>query len=145
VVLPVPEPGLVISYAYLWRYEDRAGQQESRKDRPCVIVLAVETIAGETQITVAPITHKKPANPDAGIEIPPQVKQHLRLDLETSWAIIDEVNQFIWPGYDLRPVPGTPDIFTYGYLPPRLFEKIKSALLVLAHKRRVKLVSRDEP
>jgi len=40
--IPNPEPGLVVSYAYLWHREKRAGQDEGRKDRPSVIVLAVE-------------------------------------------------------------------------------------------------------
>ncbi len=40
--IPNPEPGLVISYAYLWHDEHRAGREEGQKDRPSVIVLAVE-------------------------------------------------------------------------------------------------------
>jgi hypothetical protein len=40
--IPSPEPGLVISYAYLWHHEHEAGREEGRKDRPSVIVLAVE-------------------------------------------------------------------------------------------------------
>jgi hypothetical protein len=40
--IPAPEPGLVISYAYLWHHEQQAGQAEGRKDRPSVIVLGVE-------------------------------------------------------------------------------------------------------
>jgi hypothetical protein len=38
--IPTPEPGLVISYAYLWHHEHGAGREEGRKDRPSVIVLA---------------------------------------------------------------------------------------------------------
>jgi len=40
--IPNPEPGLVISYAYLWHREYQAGREEGRKDSPSVIVLAVE-------------------------------------------------------------------------------------------------------
>ena len=40
---PEPQPGLVISYAYLWSEEAEQGRIESRKDRPCAIVVAVET------------------------------------------------------------------------------------------------------
>ena len=40
--IPTPEPGLIISYAYLWEHEAQSGQEEGRKDRPCVIALAVE-------------------------------------------------------------------------------------------------------
>jgi hypothetical protein len=32
--IPTPEPGLVISYAYLWHHEHEAGREEGRKDRP---------------------------------------------------------------------------------------------------------------
>ena len=35
-----PEPGLVISYAYLWHHEHQTGREEGQKDRPTVIVLA---------------------------------------------------------------------------------------------------------
>lgn len=40
--IPNPEPGLVISYWYLSHGEYEVGQEEGRKDRPSVIVLAVE-------------------------------------------------------------------------------------------------------
>jgi mRNA-degrading endonuclease toxin of MazEF toxin-antitoxin module len=66
--LPRPEPGLVIPYAYLWRYEHRKGQEEGRKTRPCVIVLAAENQAdGTTRVTVAPITHTPPDKADRGL------------------------------------------------------------------------------
>ena len=42
MAIPTPEPGLVISYAYLWDHEAQRGQEEGRKDRPCVIALAFE-------------------------------------------------------------------------------------------------------
>ena len=75
--IPTPEAGLVISYAYLWHYEHQAGQDEGRKDRPSVIVLAVERAPDNTVVTVLPITHKAPANPGDAIEIPLLVKRHL--------------------------------------------------------------------
>ena len=55
--IPTPEAGLVISYAYLWRRERETGLEEGRKDRPSVIVLAVERQKdGATIVTVLPIT-----------------------------------------------------------------------------------------
>ena len=47
--IPNPEPGLVISYAYLWHREHEAGREEGRKDRPSVIVLAIEREADMPQ------------------------------------------------------------------------------------------------
>jgi mRNA-degrading endonuclease toxin of MazEF toxin-antitoxin module len=70
VPIPTPEPGLVISYAYLWHHERKAGRLEGRKDRPSVIVLAVERPANDTTVVVVlPITHTQPADPAAAIEI----------------------------------------------------------------------------
>jgi hypothetical protein len=57
VPLPLPEPGLVISYAYLWCAEYEHGQEEGTKDRPCAVVLMTSDEEGDTVITVVPITH----------------------------------------------------------------------------------------
>lgn len=141
--LPTPEPGLVISYAYLWRAEHDAGQEEGRKNRPCVIVLSVEKHDTGTQVTVAPITHSIPSANTPSMEISLRVKLHLGLDEERSWVILDEVNQFNWPGYDLRPIPGKKGDIAYGFLPPRLFENIKAGILDLIVKRRSKRTPRD--
>ncbi len=140
---PKPEPGLVLSFAYLWRREAAQGQREGRKTRPCVIVLAVEDKDGEKIVTVAPITHATPKETACAVEIPAKIKWHLGLDDERSWVRLDEVNQFAWPGFDLRPVPGSKTRYDYGFLPPRFFEKIKVGLLDLFLKRRGGAVKRD--
>ena len=141
--LPAPEPGLVISYAYLWRHEHNRGQEEGRKDRPCLIVLAVEGDGRRTpRVTVAAITHTQPHVDAFAVELPLKVKQHLGLDDERSWIILDEVNQFDWPGFDLRSVPGRSDRFDYGFVPPRLYEAAKSKLLDAQAKRKAKVVLR---
>jgi hypothetical protein len=102
VPIPTPEPGLVISYAYLWHHERKAGREEGRKDRPSVIVLAVERPANDTTIVlVLPITHIAPADSAAAIEIPAAVKSYLGLDDERSWIVVAKGNEFDWPGYDL--------------------------------------------
>lgn len=129
MAIPNPEPGLVISYAYLWRREFEAGQEEGRKNRPCVIVLSVEKHDNGTQVTVASITRSPPSAGRPCIEIPPRVKQHLALDDDRSWVILDEVNQFVWPGYDLRPIPSKQGEMAYGFLPPRLFDQIRNGIL----------------
>ncbi|HTY48793.1 MAG TPA: hypothetical protein VMB48_03780 [Steroidobacteraceae bacterium] len=93
---PTPQPGLVVSYSYLWSEEAERGMVEGRKDRPCAIVIALD-IAGDPprkQVAVVPVTHS-PQNPDVAIEIPPRVKQHLRLDGERSLAVLDEMNRHL--------------------------------------------------
>jgi hypothetical protein len=142
--LPTPEPGLVIPYAYLWRHEHRKGQEEGRKVRPSVIVLAVKgTKSGSPRVTIAPITHTAPTKSGEAIELPPRVKQALGLDDERSWIVLDEVNQFTWPGYDIRPVPGSKDRFAYGLIPPKLYNAIIVRILELAAERRVAEILRD--
>jgi hypothetical protein len=89
VPLPVPEPGLVVSYSYLWHSEYE--QEEGLKDRPCAIILVAEDAAGETLVTVAPITHSAPAS-DA-VEIPLAVKRRLGVDEARSWMVVSEVNR----------------------------------------------------
>ncbi len=143
MAIPNPEPGLVISYAYLWRREFEAGQEEGRKNRPCVIVLSVEKHDSGTHVTVAPITHSPPSSGTPYLEIPLRVKQHLGLDDDRSWVILDEVNQFVWPGYDLRPVPGKQGEMVYGFLPPRLFDQIRSGILDIILTRRGNITPRD--
>ena len=143
MALPIPEPGLVISYAYLWRHEHAQGHEEGRKNRPCVIVLAVKHEEGATVVTVAPITHSAPKGETVGIEIPPRVKQHLDLDSERSWVILQEVNEFTWPGYDLRPVAIGKTNVDHGFLPPKLFDRIRESMLELIVQRRHVSTRRD--
>jgi hypothetical protein len=129
MALPEPECGLVISYAYLWRHECEAGQSEGLKDRPCAIVLAMAGTGDDpVTVTVAPIMHAAPRHPDLAIEIPPRVKRHLGLDERRSWIVLDEFNEFAWPGFDLRQVPGKPGHYEYGFLPPALFMRISGRI-----------------
>lgn len=108
-----------------------------------MIVLAVTTEDGITRVSVAPITHRRPSDLAAAIEIPMRVKQHLGLDNSPSWVVFSEINQFNWPGHDLLPVSGNKGSFEYGFLPPRLFNQIKAGMLDLLLKRRVTVTSRE--
>ena len=144
MALPTPEPGLVIPYAYLWRHEHRKGQEDGRKVRPAVIVLSVQSPkGGAPRVTVAPITHTPPTKDGEAIELPPRVKHALGLDDDRSWIVLDEVNQFAWPGYDLRPVLGSTDRFAYGFIPPKLYDTVIARILALAAARRVTEIPRD--
>ena len=60
MALPVPEPGLVLGYNYLWTHEHDAGLEEGRKARPCAVILAREVVNGVVQVSVVPITHSPP-------------------------------------------------------------------------------------
>jgi hypothetical protein len=143
VALPTPEPGLVLNFGYLWHYEHQAGHEEGRKDRPSVIVLCVRRESdGATLVTVLPITHRARIDPAHGIELPIAVKRHLGLDDERSWVLVSEGNEFVWPGYDLRKIPRT-DRYDFGFLPPRLFDRIRRAFVNLHKTSRAQLTSRS--
>ena len=100
---------------------------EGRKNRPAVVTLVARQKGGDAiEVTVLPITHRAPDNPDWAIEIPQAVKRHLGLDSLRSWIVVAEGNDFLWPGYDLRKAPGT-DRYDYGFLPPRFFNQVLAA------------------
>ena len=142
---PTPQNGLVISYSYLWRDEARKGLVEGRKNRPCAILLLVQNPeGGKPTVTVAPITHTLPADPSVAIEIPATVKAYLKLDGDRSWAVLDDLNVFIWPGYDLAPVPNTKDRYDYGLLPSKLHRQMLDNVIELRQPGRASPTPRDD-
>ena len=99
---------------------------EAAKDRPCAVIVAVPA---DLRTIVAPVTHRPPDDPAASIEIPDEVCRALGLDQGRHWLRTDELNRFVWPGYDLRPIPGHADSCAYGMLTPSLFEQLREAIL----------------
>jgi len=145
VTWPAPQPGLVIRYSYLWTREAQAGREEGVKDRPCVVLIAVEDKAGRPRVIVLPITHSIPQSPDEGIELPQATKVRLGLDSERSWVIVSEANDFAWPGPDLRLLPGQgPESAAFGFLPPLVFRAVRDRFLARYRGHQAHLVSRSE-
>jgi hypothetical protein len=136
-------PGLVISYSYLWRDEAMRGLDEGRKDRPCVVILTVETVDGNVIVTVAPITHTTPAEAGGAIILPMQTKARLGLDQAPSWIIATDLNRFTWPGVDLRPVRRGADRCDYGKIPGDLLRQVRDKAVEMIRSRRTALTSRD--
>ena len=141
---PVPEPGLLIRYSYLWLDEYREGREEGVKDRPCAIVAAIIEESGQQRVLCLPVTHQPPVRPERAIEIPRSVKLRLGLDDEGSWIVVNEANEFVWPGPDLRPVPGENHTIAYGFLPPSLFNQVRELFLRLVAARLTISVARSE-
>jgi hypothetical protein len=145
VPLPAPELGLVISYAYLWNSEADEGQEEGLKRRPCALVLSARDDGGDTEVAVVPVTHRPPQRPEEAVEIPPAVKRRLGLDEARSWIVVSEINRFVWPGPDLRPVSSAePERFAYGFLPPGLFRQVLERFKATVAARRLLTVRRTE-
>jgi hypothetical protein len=145
VAFPIPVPGLVIRYGYLWASEHARGQEEGVKDRPCAVILATANEAGDQVVTVLPISHAPPSNPLLAVEIPAAVKRRLKLADERSWVVLAEANRFTWPGPDLRPLrPGDAESTAYGLLPYHLFEEIRLKFVAAVKGQAVRAVPRTE-
>jgi hypothetical protein len=143
---PAPRPGLVIRYSYLWESEARQGREEGVKDRPCAIILVLLRQSDEHPIVrVLPITHTAPSDPDDAVEIPKPTKERLGLDGERSWIVLTEANDFIWPGPDLRPLPGgNAGTVAYGFLPPRFFRVLCERIVERYRRKQFKRTIRTE-
>ena len=144
MTFPTPRPGLVIRYSFLWSHERDAGADEAAKDRPCAIVVAAGRNAdGEITVIVAPITHAPPQDPTASIPLPLSTCRDLGLDDGDHWLRLDELNRFVWPGYDLRRIPGRSGEYAYGMLPKALFERLREEILARQRARAGRVLGRD--
>ena len=144
MTIPDPRPGLVIRYSFIWSHEADTGAVEGAKDRPCAIVVALRREHdGGYQTIVAPVTHSPPADVTRSLEIAASVCRSLGLDDGKHWLRLDELNRFLWPGYDLRPRTDVPGRFDYGMLPQELFEKLRHGILELQKQRQGRIISRE--
>jgi hypothetical protein len=131
----------VIKYSYLWRTEAERGRIEGSKDRPCAIVVAVKSGAGKTVAVVAPITHSPSFGADGAIELPASTKARLGLDHARSWIVTNDLNYYVWPGPDIRPIDSVRGI-AYGYLPAALTTRLIETVREQIRNGKEKLVKR---
>ena len=122
----------------MWKRE----AAERIKDRPAIVVLATLVRDDLVEVYAAPVTTQAPREPHSAVEIPQRVKAHLGLDDQRCWIVATELNRFIWPGPDVRPVrrkgKSTP---YYGKIPARLFEQLRRLMAI--HAGRVGIVRRS--
>lgn len=121
------------------------GQEEGLKDRPAVVVIAQQVVNGKARLLVAPVTHSPPTHPDAAVEMPTSSKSRLGLDADRSWIVATEMNQFFWPGPDVRISPvsaeGSPRI---GAIPQWLVIKLRAAIQANVTEGRLNVTKRTE-
>jgi len=146
--LPAPEVGLIVSYEYLWKRQEKA--QAVEKARPCCVILIYlqseqdDADPERSEITRAvylPISHAQPDEDQKGFELSPHAKKVSGLDTDRQWVVVSECNLDSWP-VDVRQIPGKPGQFHYGYLPPNDFDKIKQEFLEYRQSKRLKVVNR---
>ena len=125
----LPSPADVIEYAFLWAREADSGLEEGRKPRPC-LVLGVEERSGVIRVAVVPIT-TAPHLSERGVELPAATGTRLKLRSLPCWIVFTDVNEFTWPGPDLRPAPG-PDrqpFWRYGAVSHGLYRYARDQVL----------------
>jgi hypothetical protein len=143
LAIPGAEVGLVFRYNYLWRHEANRGRTLSKERPACLIATLARGSAG-TIVVILPITHVQPPPEASALEIPAAVKSHLGLDEQRSWIVTSECNVDSWPNPDLVPVARRSGGYAYGFLPPRLFNRVRNLFIRAARAGRVSTVRRTE-
>jgi hypothetical protein len=141
-----PERGSVIRYAYLWADENARGLEEGRKDRPSlVLALSIRSADGIIEVLVLPITHTPPILASDAVLLPQDIKRRIGLDDAPSWIVTTEGNAFIWPGPDIRSVPGrTPTTMIYGRVSDDLLRQVARSYLANRDRQYSRLVNRTD-
>ena len=127
--LPAPKLGLVVHYGFVWEGAGRRRLPEAGKDRPYLIVDLEQVeeagLSGRVvvRVTYLPVAHVAPRGHEQAITIPPRVAQHLGLTSQQSYIYTSYAVEDDWP-FDLADVPGTDEMFDYGFVPPRLLEAV---------------------
>jgi hypothetical protein len=56
------------------------------------------------------------------------------------------LNEFVWPGRNIYPVPGgCPDQYEYGLVPPKIFNQVRDAVVALDDKKSASWYVEVEP
>jgi len=64
------------------------------------------------------------------------MRQAIGLDDEPRWVIASEQSIDEWPNGGLSPVPRKRGEFSYGFIPPGLFAKVRASFLELAKAKK---------
>ena len=88
--------------------------------------------------------HTSAGRTPTSVKLPSWVKRRIGLYPATSWIVTAELNRFIWPGYDLRPISrDAPDVFQWGFLPTDIFEAVKQGVIAHQRARNLGIVGRE--
>jgi hypothetical protein len=109
-----------------------------------VVAVAVTEGPSQTRVLVLAVTHTPPADPFDAVAFPRRLKAAIGLDERPAWIVTTEANAFVWPGPDIRPVPGrVPPVVVYGRAPAALTRKVVESYLANRTRQRARLVRRS--
>ncbi len=110
-----------------------------------MVVIARKALGDRTELMAVPITTQPPRRAADGFEVPPRVKAHLELDAERCWIMVTELNRFLWPGPDVRPIQRGKELTPfYGTLPEKLFRPVLEAVIARAEAGALRAAKRSE-
>lgn len=119
--IDLPKVGHVLRYVYLFAEEQKAGRDEGVKER-FVVVVAVDG----KRYSVAAITTKGEGRANA-LPLPGLVASAAGVSANSS-VVVDEINIFTWPGFDIRPLMKAKG-YIAGRFPPGFTDTVQSAIL----------------
>jgi hypothetical protein len=94
MAIELPPRGSVVTYPYLWLRQSLAGETEGRKERPCCLLLAIETPATqEHHLMLLAISSQKPSPDQEAIEVPAIERRRAGLSrYPGAWIVTSEFN-----------------------------------------------------
>lgn len=82
--------GDIVSYPYLWRWQDEEGREHGEKDRPVCLILAVRDDKDNTHVLLLPISATPPYE---ALEIPALELHRAKLaNFKRGWITVSECN-----------------------------------------------------
>lgn len=92
-----PRPGEVWAYPYLWAWQERRGETEGRKDRPCAVTIAVRRRDGHLTVVLLAITTEPPGKAQHALPVPETERRRAGLSSdEALWIVLDEYNSDVF-------------------------------------------------
>ena len=85
------EPGTVLRYPYLWRWQAERGESAGRKFRPTVVAVRFAS-KGMDHLYLIPLTARQPEADRIAYELPATEVRRLGGDAARVWAVLDEAN-----------------------------------------------------
>ena len=142
-----PQPGLVVRYDFLWKEEEKAGQVDGRKDRPCLILAVKKSSQSdqEREVLLCPITHTPSIAAEKAVEVPVAMARHLQLDDDRMWIKTDQLNTVVWPKKQipLGLVRVREGEYSYGKMHSKLSAQAMDNVREHLRERTLKNVRRD--
>jgi hypothetical protein len=142
-----PPIGNLVAYEYLWLSQQNI-REDGAKGLSSSLIFAKKIIASVTLAYAVGMSHKPPDASEKAIEVPRKLKRHLGLDEDPSWVYTDQLNEFTWPGPDLRPaewlsnLPSARDSCIIGALPKNWFALLKQDVVGNLKLKRAHIIRR---